>query len=142
MKLILALGAALSIGSLFADVQFSKFCECDGWVEWSPRKEISPAFSIESEGGRDNDGALKIETRSAAEFGAWKIPAGGLEGGRTYRFNVWYRTKNVPHELQAISPRVEWFDAKGKSLRPPEYGIAVAGENGWKRVEVITPSPE
>src|SRR5262245_25595131 len=99
----------LSLSPIFADTEFSSFCECDGWTRWSPREELTPSFSIVAREGRANDNALKIETRSAAEFGAWKIPLQDLKPNRFYRFTAWYKTSNVPFERHFIAPRVEWF---------------------------------
>jgi predicted amidohydrolase len=132
----------ISVLPVMADVQFSSFCECDGWTQWSPRKEITPSFSIVAEEGRTKDNALKIETKSAADFGAWKLPIiQELKPGHSYRVTAWYKTRNVPFERHSIAPRVEWFDDDGKSLRPPEYGIAVAREGEWHKVEFSTPAP-
>lgn len=141
MKTILLIWA-LTLCQLHADVRFANFCECDGWTKWSPRSEIAPRFSISEDQGREHDGALRIETRSAAEFGAWKISVPDVKGGRTYRLEVWYQVASVPYEKRSVAPRLEWFDATGKSLRPAEFGLAVAEERGWKRAQIVTPAPE
>jgi hypothetical protein len=112
------------------------------WQKWSPREEIAPSFSLAAGRGGGGEDALKIETRHAFEFGAWKLSVSNLTAVRSYRLTAWYRSKNVPFERQAIAPRIEWFDAQGKSLRPPEYGVAGAEDGGWKRVEISSPAPE
>src|SRR6476646_11320207 len=98
-----ALLVAVSVLPILADVQFSSFCECDGWTQWSPRKEITPTFSIVGEEGRTKDNALKIETKSAADFGAWKLPViQELKPGRSYSITAWYKTRNVLFERRSI----------------------------------------
>src|ERR1044071_1648727 len=101
----------------FADTNYTKFCECDGWTRWSPRDGIAPSFSIVAEEGRSHDNALKLETKNRSEFGAWKITLQDLKPNQAYRFIAWYKVRNVPHERRSVAPRVEWFDANEKSLR-------------------------
>jgi len=136
------LAAILVPNAFSAETSFTSFCECDGWTRWSPREEIAPAFSIVADEGRTRDNALKMETKSRSQFGAWKITFENLKPNQPYRFTAWYKAKNIPYERRSIAPRVEWFDEKEKSLRPPEYGIAVAEKDGWKKIEIVTPSPE
>jgi predicted amidohydrolase len=114
----------------------------DGWTPWSPRDEIAPKYSVEAKGGPNGSGALKIETGSAAEFGAWRRRVEGLAGGRTYRFGTFYRADHVPHERRSIIARLEWLDAQGKAVRPPDYAIDARQEGVWTRIEHIAPAPE
>ena len=136
MKRLLFLAALCNFGqALFAQTQFSTFCQCDGWTRWSPHEDLAPASSVAEMEGRSGGNALKIETKSVAEFGAWKLVVNGLKPLRTYRLTLWYRCSNVPQEKRSVAPRLEWLDAAGKSLRPPEFGLATAEQSGWKRVE-------
>src|SRR2546423_11675351 len=87
-SLLLAIVIAPNLHS--ADTTFTSFCECDGWTRWSPREEISPAFSMVANEGRDRDNALKLETKSRSEFGAWKLRFEDVKTNQTYRFTAWY----------------------------------------------------
>ncbi len=114
----------------------------EGWTYFSPREEIAPRFSVSAKGGRSGSGALKIMTQNSAEFGAWRTRVDGLAGGRTYRFTAFYRTRNVPQERRSVIARLEWLDAQGKSLRPPEYALDAGKDGIWTKVEYLTPAPD
>ena len=112
------------------------------WQEWSPRQEIAPEFATSKDQGREQDAALEIKTKSAADFGAWRSTAHGLTPGKIYRFTAWYRPTNIPHERRSVIARLHWFDEGGQGLRPPEYAIDRGPDGDWKRVEYITTAPE
>lgn len=112
------------------------------WTQWSPRQEIAPRFEVSERGGRENDSALGIYCDDTSDFGAWKRRFSGISQGKTYRLTGWYKTNRVKHEAKSVAPRLEWLDDKGKSLRPPEYAIALDEKNGWKRIEIVSPAPE
>jgi predicted amidohydrolase len=120
----------------------SKFTPETEWSTWSPRKEIAPNFEVVNKAGRSGDSALKLKTDASSDFGAWKRQYTDISPGKGYRFEAWYKTDDVQHEQRSVAPRLEWQDAKGKGLRPPEYGLAVEEKDGWKRVEITSPAPE
>ena len=124
---------AAAIESTFTDTE---------WTTWSPRKEIAPSFEVLKEGGRAGESALKVQTDESSDFGAWKRQYRDLSAGKRYRFEAWYKVEGVQHEQRAVAPRLEWQDAKGNALRPAEFAIALEEKNGWKRVQIISPSPE
>jgi predicted amidohydrolase len=116
-----------------------------GWSTLSPRSEISPAFSFDSEVGHSHPGSLYIDCgENPAAFGAWVRRIENLSGGLTYRFSAYYRAENVSHEMRSVIPRLEWFDENGKSVRPPDFALMVENENegDWTRVEYSTSVPE
>jgi len=55
---------------------------------------------------------------------------------------AWYRALNVVVTRRSLNARLEWLDERGKAVRPPDYPIDVASENGWTKMELITPVPE
>lgn len=93
-------------------------------------------------GGREGESALRIDSKTASNFGAWKKSFTGVMAGKNYRLEAWYRTEGVKHDARSVAPRLEWLDENGKSLRPPEYAVAVEEKKGWKRVEIVSPAPE
>ena len=142
-----AITAPLGAVELLARFQdFSKLTQTNGapaaWAAWSPREEIRPRFSVDKRTGRAGGGALKIGTAGRSEFGAWRTAISGLVGGHTYRFTAWYRTKNVPNERRSVIARLEWLDAKGQQVRPPDYALDAGREGAWTKVEYITSVPE
>lgn len=136
--------ACLTVASDAAGQPESDFADRDRleWAEWSPRDDIKPKFEMIEKGGRQGDSALKIESDAASDFGAWKKRYKDVSAGRQYRLEAWYKTDGVEHEARSVAPRLEWQDANGKQLRPPEYGIAVEEKAGWKRIEIVSPAPD
>ena len=120
----------------------SKFNTDSEWKTWSPRDEIAPNYQIVEKGGRSDDSALQLRTDASSDFGAWKRQYTDISPGKRYRLEAWYKADGVHHEQRSIAPRLEWIDAQGKGLRPPEYAVAVEEKNGWKRVEITSPAPE
>lgn len=102
------------------------------WEQWSPRPEITPRF--EKEG-------LKIKTSAYSEFGAWQQKFAVDKPGDSYRFSAWYAARHVKNERRSVIARVEWQDAKGRQVRPPEYAIDVETKGGRKRVELKSFAP-
>jgi predicted amidohydrolase len=137
--------AAVSVRVVHSQ-QFTNVIDAAAWKHWSPREEIAPAFSFDPNGGRDGRGALKIAARASSDFGAWRTMLGQLRAGQIYRFNAWYRTKDVDDARRSVIARLQWLDATGKpvrfTVRPPEYPIEVAREGEWAKMELIVSTPE
>lgn len=130
---LLALGARAE--------SFSTFTEATAWQKWSPRPEIAPNFSISSNEGRAHDSALRLATSSTAQFGSWTHEVKAINAGATYRFTAWYKSKNISNERRSVIARLEWRNAKGEQVRPPEYALDVDHANGWTEVSLVTPAP-
>src|SRR5687767_5957065 len=110
----------------------------EGWKPWSPRPEIAPRFSVEATGGRHGGSALVIEgNNNPAAFGAWKKRVVGITGGRNYRFIAYYRLEGSEQKQRYVSARLEWLDAKGKSLRPPDFALESSNEGKWMKFEHV-----
>lgn len=129
----------------------------DAWERWSPRPEIAPRFAREARENRADEGAaggkpgpeaLLIACDQAASWGAWRQRIDGVQGGRTYRFSALYRTQNVAHPLRSVSAQLDWLDAMGQRVRPPDFAAPksdtappAALKSDWQRVEYITAAP-
>lgn len=114
-----------------------------GWDTFSPRAEIAPRFQVDAKGGRAGAGALRIEAAgNAAAYGGWQTQVDGLEAGRVYRFSAWYRADGIPNERRSVIARLEWQDAQGRAVRPPDYALDVQREGDWTRLEYLTVAPE
>ena len=126
---------------------FEKVVQSDGlpvgWRTAAPRPEAAPVFSVDAKSGREGGAALRIETRSnPSAFGYWQTKITNVVGGRTYRFSAWYRAVGVPFERRCVSARLEWLDADGKGVRPPDYPLDNLQQGRWTRVEYVTTVPE
>lgn len=111
------------------------------WTNWSPRDEISPQFSLDVRGGKTKRSALRIDTDSPTQFGAWRTRLINVVPEKVYKFNAWYRVKNVKNERRSVIARLEWLDKNGNSARPPEYTIDVESQKEWKKVEYVCRAP-
>lgn len=114
----------------------------DSWKSWSPREGIAPEFAHDVSVDRAEGGSLRIQTRKSSDYGAWQRTVEGIAGGKSYRFTAFFQTRNVPNEVRSVIPRLEWVDARGTMVRPPEYAVASSEEKGWRRVDFGTTAPE
>ena len=64
-----------------------------------------------------------------------------IRGGAMYHFSAWYRAEGVADERRSVISRLQWLDAKGKHVRPPDFVLDVTQDGKWKRVELVTPVP-
>lgn len=136
----------VALGCLMRTAIPAAAIEATAWKPWAPRDEIAPAFAVDARAGRSGGAALKISARDAASFGAWRNSLGDVQPGQAYRFVAWYRTAEVDDDRRSVIARLQWLDAAGKpvrfNIRPPEYPIDGARENGWVRMESIVRAPE
>src|SRR5207249_6770407 len=71
------------------------------WASWAPRAKIAPKFAMEATGGREGNGALRIEGGGdAAAWGSWRRKVDGIQGGRYYRFTAHVRANGVTNPQQ------------------------------------------
>lgn len=109
------------------------------WKSWSPRDEIAPVFSREGQ-------ILKISSRKAADFGAWRGTIPNIRAGQTYHFVARYRTQEVENDQRSVIARLEWLDKNGKpvkfTVRPPEYPEAIARHGDWSNMKSVVQAPE
>jgi predicted amidohydrolase len=113
------------------------------WKTWTPRQEISPAFSVEPGAGRTGGGALAIRgAGNAAAIGAWTTEVKGVESGKAYRFTAYYRTEGKVDARRAVLARLDWIDGRGERARPPDYALESGSSGGWTRFQHLAYAPE
>ncbi len=114
-----------------------------GWEQWSPRAEIAPRFRVDAAAGRKGRGAIAIEIADgdSAAWGAWRRRVDGIVGGRVYRFVAFYKATGVAHPIRSVSAQLDWLDAKGRRVRPPDYAMPMGQEDGWTKLAHIAPAP-
>jgi predicted amidohydrolase len=115
----------------------------EGWETWSPRPAIAPRFSVTRSSGRHGGAALEIQgSGNPGAYGAWQRRVDAIIGGSQYKFSAYYKSRNIAYERRCISARLEWLDASGKRVRPPEYLQDIGKEGEWTRVEYQTRAPD
>jgi predicted amidohydrolase len=111
-----------------------------GWTSTSARAEISPAFSFDQHAGR-NGGALVIAT-DARDFlaGRW-TKTFPVTGGEHYAFSAFHRATNVPHPRRSVFARIQWRDARGRSVEQDGPAITEYLPR-WQGTGIATAEPE
>lgn len=104
------------------------------WQPWSPRPELAPEFKQEELGDRVT---LKVDADEKSDFGAWRAKLTGLPAGKVYEFRAAFKATRIENEHRSVIGRLEWFNAKGQPVRPPEYA---ANRNG--EAVLITRAPD
>ncbi|MBI1177838.1 hypothetical protein GC207_10420 [bacterium] len=113
------------------------------WHSWSPRDDIAPVFKFDSEVGHSGPGSFYIEPKgNPAAFGAWTCVVTNFVPGKTYRFEVWYRTVFTRNPVRSVIPRLEWQDSQGRAVRPPDFAIGKPQADGWSKVAYVTTAPD
>ncbi|HEX2973660.1 MAG TPA: carbon-nitrogen hydrolase family protein [Tepidisphaeraceae bacterium] len=115
----------------------------EGWIAWSPRREIQPICDIDPYGSQDGQPALRIRCEgNGAAIGGWKRRVEGIVPGRMYRLIAHYLPTGISHERQCVSVRLDWRDAKGGRPRQPDAAIATARAGGWSVIDYTTRAPD
>jgi hypothetical protein len=106
----------ISIAASFAMAETTP----EGWTTAAPREEIKPSFKYEAVGGRAGHAALVIAGDNREGTSGWWQKMFEVEGGKTYRFSAWRQTDAVDSPRLSGLARVQWRDAKGKSIKRDE----------------------
>lgn len=124
-----------------------------GWTSESPRDEIRPRFST------DSQGSLVITHDQREGLDGWFQKSFPVQGGDFYRFQARRKITNVTRPRQSCLVRISWQDKEGKMVhideRPeqadpklpmpsaePEYPTDGATDaRGWTTVGGIYKSP-
>jgi predicted amidohydrolase len=108
-----------------------------GWHTTAPRPEISPEFAYSKRDGVDGDGCfvLRAGGREGVD-GCW-TKTFPIAGGQYYRFSALYRAKTVSVPRRSILAKVDWRDAKGRSVALDEPTVAgyLRGATGMAETE-------
>jgi hypothetical protein len=98
------------------------------WSTWSPRAELAPEM-------RARDGELHMRARRFADYGKWIAVARGIEPGRYYRFETYYRPEGIAAEETSVAAVLSWCrDEDGKTAVQRDYAETAPAENGCRRV--------
>ena len=81
-----------------------------GWTRWSPRQDMSPAFSVDRREGTHGVPALRLSGAGKGfVYGGWRMSVSGVEEGKAYRFFVRADVKGIASVRRGILCRVRWL---------------------------------
>jgi predicted amidohydrolase len=114
-----------------------------GWVQWSPREEISPHFFVSEQPSQGEKGCLGINggSKSVAN-GCWRYLVRGVDSGGYYRFESFYFARRVPNPRHQVIAMLDWRDAEDKRVSQPEYVPDCEIVDGWRKVGGTFQAPE
>lgn len=106
------------------------------WRIWSPREEITPAYS------QTTTGTLTLEGRgNPAVFGGWERTYPGIEPGRWYRLQVRYTASGLDYEPLQLPIRLDWQSSAGRRAGQPDYAWRTATVDGGRVVTLDAVAP-
>jgi predicted amidohydrolase len=111
-----------------------------GWQAIAPRDEIRPEFMFEPKGGPTGAECLVIKADSREGLdGAW-VHTFPVTGGKSYRFSALYKATSVSLERRSIVAKLDWEDARGKSVPTDQPTVAnyLRGSIGMAETEFPT----
>ncbi len=115
----------------------------EGWSHWSPREETSPRFFIADQPSLDGAGSLGISGASkSVANGCWRHLVQGVQEEKFYRFESSYRTRRVDNPRHQVLAMLDWRDADGKRIAPPEYVADQSSEGQWSKVGGVYQAPK
>lgn len=88
----------------------------EGWQTISPRDEIRPTFSFESQGGPKQTGSLVITHDQRDGLDGWFQKSYAVQGGEYYRFHAVRQARHVSVPRRSALIRVRWQDEAGKMV--------------------------
>lgn len=114
-----------------------------GWRAWAARPEIAPKTYVEEVYSRGGEGSLAISGDSnSAEYGGWERIIAGIEPGKWYRFEAYYRATGLDYEPWQVVARLNWRTEDGKRAGRPDYPYRTAREAEWTRLTHDVQAPE
>jgi len=146
LAFLLLAGSAVSVENatsktLLSDAGFSP--DNCAWQPTAAREEIRPACAVDAAVSRTGaNGSLRSTCRTAVEYGGWTRTVPGIASGKWYRFDAYYRAKNVRDESRCVVARLDWQRSDGDRAGQPDYVYHVEGTaGGWKHVWTLAPAP-
>ncbi|MCC6857389.1 MAG: carbon-nitrogen hydrolase family protein [Bryobacterales bacterium] len=112
-----------------------------GWTTWAARPEIAPRMFLDATHYRKGPASLAVSGNSnAAAYGGWEYAAGGVEPGKWYRLQAYYRAEGVPQEQLQIVARLDWRSAGGRAGQP-DYAWKLQRDGEWRQISLEAPAP-
>ena len=102
----------------------------EGWRTLSPRAEIRPEFRFEPGTGRNDGGAFVIQHDKREGLDGFWTREFPVQGGHSYRFQVYRRTEGVASPRRSAMVRLLWHDEKGRKVLHDEAPVKGSGAAG------------
>jgi len=121
----------------------NNFIEAEGWQTEFKLPANVPKFFVDKSVSHSGKGSLAIYgNNNEAEYGCWKYLVNGIEEGKWYRFEVYYKTSKVEFENYRVVPRIDWLNSKNKRAGQPDYVADCTEEGNWKKMTTVVEAPE
>jgi hypothetical protein len=103
-----------------------------GWSSSAARPELAPDSRVVADGtGR----VLLLKARNFSSFGKWSTAVPGIDGGKTYRFEVMFRSEQVENLDTSVAAILSWFkDPEGRQLIRKDYADGMSGGATWMKI--------
>ena len=111
------------------------------WQPCAARDEIKPRFRVDRRVHHGGDSSLAITCDTPIAHGWWQCSV-PVQPKQWYRFEAWYRQRNVPYERQRILARLDWQTKGGQRSAKPDYVFDTDYSGDWRRVQMIVAAPD
>ena len=95
-----------------------------GWQTAAPRAELRPAFAVEPQGGAEGKCGLLIRADQREGLDGWWARTFPVTGGSYYHFSTLYRCRGVVLPRRSVVVKLQWQDARGRSVPLDEPTVA------------------
>lgn len=95
-----------------------------GWMDKSPREEMSPEFIRRDSGGPQGQPSLALRADRRRGLAGWWQKTVPVAGGSYYRFSVLRRARDVDLIRRAGAARIVWLGKDGGRVRHDEPSFA------------------
>lgn len=111
----------------------------DGWTLWASRDDLRPRSRVIQ--AKDGN-LLELAASRREAFGKWESVATGLQPGRTYQFEVWYRPEGIKQAQVSVPIILTWCkDDNGKSMVQRDFVDRVWSYGAWRRAARTLEAP-
>ena len=115
----------------------------EGWTTVSRLSTFKPDFGVAEEPGLGGPGSLCISgAASQSASGCWRAEVKGIDPGRWYSIEAFFRTSGVPWPQRQTLARLYWLDSEGNRAAMPEYVPESGSEGEWRKVAATYRPPE
>ena len=135
---------SLLFSPLLSTALFASQVPPAGWTTATPREEIRPAFSYDTTGGPQGEGAFVISSdQREGLMGHWTstLP---VTGGQHYRFSALRKFTGTGAARRAAVVRLHWQDENGGRVKrdKPSYASHRPGERPTAEPELPADQPD
>lgn len=109
------------------------------WRTWSPRAELAPKATIQSDQGEPT---LALQSTRFESYGQWVTQVNGIEAGKFYRFEALHRSAGVESDVVSVIAILTWWRGPGETGEiQRDYAEEGAINGGWGRSLRLVQAP-